>query len=127
VTKQKQKQYYKVVSHTGRSRVSTWADGSALVRYKKNRFVEAPAGGLLVFDDYEFASLYCGDNTGDEIWEVTVKEPVELPPNCLRCVNDIESVKYFWNRIWSSIMSSPEKWPKGTAAFRYVRLDRQVR
>ena len=95
--------------------------GKFIVQYKQNEFIKAPIGGCFVFENEQQAYAWAVTITGSfRIWKVTVKDPVELPPY---------NPKGTKNRIietWASGGISFRDWPRGTKAFRYVRLNELV-
>ena len=123
------KQFYKVVKklNTGKQvrYTSVLSENPFSVRYYVHRYVQAPIGGLLVFDDYDAARYFLKDcSDGEyELWQVLIKESIELP-TYRASTGPItgDGVIDAWGKnrygVWL--------WPLYTQAFKYVRLEKRL-
>ena len=98
------------------------------VVYEPNKWVRAPVGGLLVWSP-EHKPQKLTPNL--ELWEVEVRNKMELPKrrflllvrheSILKSVSDLWEGKYRLSRD-----SNTRKWPKGTEAWKEVKLIRMI-
>lgn len=129
----KKSEYYKIVSKTPQGRMSMMSKclpKFLRVTYKVHRWVSAPIGGLLVFDDYKEASeIFCNDGERDkalELWRVLVKEPVSLPPMRYSFGLFMYNPAFVEN-LWDRSVDAVFFWPPCTRAFKYVRLEERIK
>lgn len=130
----KKQQFYKIVRKLNvQNRIkytSVFTENPFCVRYYVHRYVQAPIGGLLVFNDYDAASELLRDFMGCtncpssfELWKVLVKDPIELPtfrgdtgPITSAAVVD----------AWGECRYGQWLWPLNTQAFKFVRLEKRL-
>jgi len=94
------------------------------VFYKVGDWIEAPVGGLLVFDNLPDASIFRHFFVGDvtiRVFKVKVKNEVDLPPFGLYEAKD-EDIVNLWNNEVVSRRARIGEWPSGTRAFKKVKL-----
>ncbi len=119
----KKQQYFKLVRRI-RNKLYSWQylPERLRVQYYINRPVEAPIGGLLVFNDYttayEYLSVSC------EIYRCTCRDEVVLPSYC----NIIGDGEYMGN-CWKDVKVRPRimPWPRNTKAFKTVTLRERIK
>ena len=122
---------YKVVSVGGGGEL--WSATRILpTRYVEWEWVEASVGGLLVFDDEDLAIDFACKLFHDlptQVWECDVEGEVKLPAFrvCSRDVGDLpELVRRLWEQGLGWFVGA-DYWPRGTRAFKRVRLVRRIK
>jgi len=117
---------YKIVSVVKGKRLSmSYRQIDDPVEYKPGEWVEAPYGGLLVFEEmyddlFDWYQFYYR-----ELWEVSCEEPVPLGFNML---DTGLNCGMGWNGALAvgSWISLPRNWPSQTCAYKRVRLDKRI-
>jgi hypothetical protein len=123
--------YYKVLTVGNESPTS-----NLVLEYKPGEWVEAPIGGLFVFDSLPAAQRYgtsvnlareytSGGASGVVLWECECEEPIPLPeqltPNPLSLSASLCNA--FWSGTpWTGICVIPN----GTLTFKRVKLTRLI-
>lgn len=93
------------------------------IRYHVHRYVQAPIGGLLVFNNYNSALNFANKRTDTQVWRVLVKEPVSLPKyRALTTFMTIGAIEDAWGKGQYAHWD----WPLNTQAFKYVRLEKRL-
>jgi len=131
--KNEETKYYKVVQVSQRQNRKCYQSYCAkslpaelVVRYKVHRWVEAPLGGLLVFDDYDVACKYIIPSVRHEVWQVSVKDEILLPARRQYLgINNAQSYQQIWKITDAARIGYPF-WPYGTRAFKYIKLLKKV-
>jgi len=100
-----------------------------IVEYHIDKWVEAPVGGLLVFNNKNLARSFAYDSDGVQHYDVftcKVEEPVKLPEcNIFPTIDQaFESFVKLWNGQEISELRS--RWPLGTEAYRKVKLIEKI-
>lgn len=125
----KKSEYYKIVSKTPQGLISMCSlklPAYLNTRYKVHRWVEAPVGGLLVFNDYDqaFENLSYGQY---QLWRVLVKEPVELPLGRYELTSECLKNPHNLINLWDYRTRCLYPWPRCSKAFKYVRLEERIK
>lgn len=120
---------FKVVQENDGELRSSLSHGVYTVVYKPSEEVEARVGGLLVFTSYENARRYAPYLGEHQIWEAEGFDKVTLPPRRAKVAwgRNLDADSY--ERAWkgdSSISDGHLKWPRGTKAFKRVKLVKKV-
>ena len=98
------------------------------VVYEPNKWVRAPVGGLLVWTpEHKPQTL----SRRLELWEVEVRNKVELPKYCFLTLavheSELKSVKELWEGKYElSDGSVVVSWPEGTEAWKEVKLLKMI-
>lgn len=126
---------YKVVENIEGSYYSSHAEGRYSIRYLPEVFVEAPVGGLLVFDTFKQASEILPPrdrmirvNRMMEVWKVEVEQPVKLPEHAFINTGIYPVGLRLFERLWGGEIIDDwgmVPWPEGTEAYKYVKLIEQ--
>ena len=131
------KKHYKVVwkNQTGAA-FSCGVLGPFVVLYTPGKWAQARIGGLLVLDNLKDAIELASGDSQFEIWEVSVKQPVDLPEKRMD-TNQMLRHKRVVDSLWldrklpdstpKEVINSMKPWPDGTKAFKHVRLERRIK
>jgi len=98
------------------------------VVYEPNKWVRAPVGGLLVWTpEHKPQTL----SRRLELWEVEVRNKVELPKYCFLTLavheSELKSVKELWEGKYKlGDGSVVVDWPEGTEAWKEVKLLKMI-
>jgi len=98
------------------------------VVYEPNKWVQAPVGGLLVWTpEHKPQTLW----RHFELWEVEVRNKVELPKYCFLTLavheSELKSVKELWEGKYKLYDGSVVvDWPEGTEAWKEVKLLKMI-
>lgn len=113
---------WKVVRKDGGQLVSAVAYGSLEVSYG-SEWAEAPVGGLLAFRNPKSAKDFLREVEYEgyeyEIWEAEGRRRIRLAPDSSDDPGDLETAAAFWS---SNAPRWKWAWPKGTVAFKRMRL-----
>lgn len=106
--------------------VSAIADNNLKVTYSKETWATAPVGGLMVFKTLEHAREFTKNKRNRVvIFKCTVAAPVPLPAECT-CV--WFQGLLFYARLWQTRRRPYSRaFPAGTAAFRLVKLIKEIK
>lgn len=117
--------YYKVVSRINNCYYSALIQNKQVrQRYYLNRWNKSPVGGLLVFTNFQDAKDFAIRNhvKGARIFTCECKGRMNLPPvRKAPYILTPESRAWVWNEPHEG-ESNRHVWPKGSRAFRQVRL-----
>lgn len=105
-------------------RVSRYTDKQ--LTYYKGKFTEAPFGGILVFQELSQAKVTASCYTETEIWKAECEDQIKLPQFRTHEFDDIEMLKKVWNEGLTYLKDNTWFWPKGTLAFKRVKLIEKV-
>lgn len=111
---------YKVVSSTQPDKLlSACAWGKFECQYSTKEWTTAPVGGLLCFEDYYAACLFCAAEKREdlEIWECLGESPVKLG------LWNLTDPANAWQYDSAHLSQGRDHWwPDGTIAYKRVKL-----
>jgi len=112
---------YKVVSIVDGKRMSAMHGHIPdSVEYSSDSWTEAPYGGLLVFDSFEWAADFVnGRPRVLEIWKVEVFDLIPL--GCRGYFPKDDNYRELWK-----LSADSSIWPRGTQAYKFVKLESLV-